>query len=140
MKKKEQFSVPALGGGSLLMVFGVLCLMVFALLCLSSVQAERRLSQAAARSVTAYYDAENEAEEIFARLRLGEEVPGVVLAQGKYSYFCPISENSRLEVVLSQEGGNWKILRWQVISRPEERTEAYLPLWTGGKEQEENNG
>ena len=140
MKKKEQFSVPAMGGSSLLMVFGVLCLTVFALLCLSSAQAEWRLSQAAARSVAAYYDAENEAEEIFARLRRGERVPDAEETDGRYCYSCPISENSRLEVVLSKEGENWKILRWQVISQPEERTEAYLPLWTGGKEQEENNG
>ena len=140
MKKKEQFSAPALGGSSLLMVFGVLCLTVFALLCLSCVQAQRRLSQAAARSVAACYDAENEAEEIFARLRRGEAVPGVEETGGTYCYSCPISENSRLEVAISKAGETWTILRWQVVAEMEEREEAYLPLWTGGKEQEESYG
>lgn len=140
MKKKEQFSVSALGGSSLLMVFGVLCLTVFALLCLSSVQAEWRLSQAAANSAAAYYDAENEAEEIFARLRLGEPVPGVEEKDGIHRYSCPISENSRLEVTLSKKGENWMVLRWQVVTEVKERAEAYLPLWTGGQEQEECHG
>lgn len=46
MNKEDRFSPPAVGGISLLVAFAVLCLTVFALLSLSTVQAQKRLSDA----------------------------------------------------------------------------------------------
>ena len=77
MRKQETFSPAAVGGSSLLVIFAVLCLTVFALLSLSSVQAERRLADAATQSVVDYYQADLRAEEIFARLRDGEQIAGI---------------------------------------------------------------
>ena len=61
MRKQDSFSPAAVGGCSLLVIFAVLCLMVFALLSLSSVQAERRLADAATQSVLDYYEADLQA-------------------------------------------------------------------------------
>ena len=71
MRKQEHFSPAAVGGSSLLVIFAVLCLTVFALLSLSSVQAERRLADAATQAVVDYHEADLRAEEILARLNGG---------------------------------------------------------------------
>jgi len=128
MKKKEALSLPAIGGSSLLVIFAVLCLTVFALLSLGTVQAERRLSDKGAQAVSDYYRADLEAEKIFARLRSGEQVPGVVETEGVCRYTCPVTENQTLMVELEKE--TWAVLRWQVILRMEE-TEEKLDVWDG---------
>lgn len=130
MKKKERLSPPPVGGSSLLVIFAVLCLTVFALLSLSTVQAEQRLSDAAAQGVTAYYQADLEAEKIFARLRAGETVPGVREENGRVLYTCPISENQMLQVELRKTKDSWQIIRWQAVAQPD-RIEETLPVWDG---------
>lgn len=130
MKKKERLSPPPVGGSSLLVIFAVLCLTVFALLSLSTVQAEKRLSDAAAQGVTAYYQADLEAEKIFARLRAGETVPGVREENGRVLYTCPISENQTLQVELRKTKDSWQIIRWQAVAQPG-RIEETLPVWDG---------
>ena len=128
MKRKETFSPPAVGGSSLLVIFAVLCLTMFALLSVSTVQAEKRLSDKAAQAVQDYYRADLEAEKIFARLRAGETVPGVMETDGVYHYSGPVSENQTLFVEIEKE--NWRILRWQVTARTEECSDT-LPVWDG---------
>lgn len=130
MKRKEAFSSPAVGGSSLLVIFSVLCLTVFALLSLSTVQAEKRLSDKAAQSVSDYYRADLEAEKIYARLRSGETVPGVMETKEVYRYSCPVSENQTLWVELQKKDETWAILRWQVTARMEESDDT-LPVWDG---------
>ena len=61
MDKGKGFSPPAIGGASLLAVFAVLCLTVFVLLSLTTVEADRRLAEAAAQAVTDYYAADCQA-------------------------------------------------------------------------------
>ncbi|MEG0780884.1 MAG: hypothetical protein RR426_09800, partial [Oscillospiraceae bacterium] len=75
--RKSEFSPPAVGGSSLLVIFAVLCLTVFSLLALSTVEANGRLSLAMAQSVEDYYAADCAAEEILSRLRAGEVPDGV---------------------------------------------------------------
>lgn len=130
MKKQVRISPPAIGGSSLLVIFAVLCLTVFALLSLSTVQAEKQLSDTAADAVTAYYKADLEAERIFARLRSGEPVPGVQERAGIYSYACPISNNQTLLVQLQKAEDTWTVLRWQAAAQPEEISQT-LPVWDG---------
>ena len=130
MKRKEAFSSPAVGGSSLLVIFAVLCLTGFALLSLSTVQAEKRLSDKAAQSVSDYYRADLEAEKIYARLRSGETVPGVMETKEGYRYSCPVSENQTLWVELQKKDETWAILRWQVTARMEESDDT-LPVWDG---------
>jgi len=131
MNNRNQMRMPVVGGSSLLVIFAVLCLTVFALLGLSSVQASGRLSQASAQAVSDYYQADRQAEEIFARLRAGEMPDGVTHTDGVYSYICPISDTQQLEVELLQTQAGWTVLRWQSVSVAEWEQDEFLDLWDG---------
>lgn len=131
MKQDTRFSPPAVGGSSLLVIFAVLTLSVFAMLSLSTVQAEKRIGESAAQGVQAYYEADRQAEEVFARLRSGEMVEGVEQTENRYSFRCYISEHQHLDVVLSCEEGQWQILRWQAVATPEPIKDNVLPVWDG---------
>ena len=129
---KQNKSAPpsfSVGGSSLLVIFAVLCLTVFALLSLSTVNAEKRLSDASANAVSAYFQADLEAERIFAKLRSGETVPGVQTEGSIYRYTCAISDQQTLVVELMNDAGEWTILRWQSISHFEESRDS-LPVWS----------
>ena len=136
MKKQETFSPAAVGGSSLLVIFAVLCMTVFALLSLSSVQAERRLADAAAQSVTDYYRADLQAEEIVARLRSGEAVEGIEETDGICEFMIPISGRQTLSVALEHEGEDWTVLRWQTVTT-EAALDDSLNVWKGTKSEEE---
>ena len=99
MRTREFFSPVAVGGSSLLVIFAVLCMTVFALLSLSSVQAERRLADAATQSVVSYYEADLQAEIILARLRSGEAIPGLDEKDGKYEFEVPIFGRQSLSLL-----------------------------------------
>ena len=133
MKDQESFSPTAVGGSSLLVIFAVLCLTVFALLSFSSVQAERRLADAAVQSVTDYYEADLQAEAVFARLRMGETVDGVQETDGIYDYATPISQRQALVVRLRRSGDDWEILQWQAVTVETEPEDA-LNVWKGTEE------
>ena len=131
MKKRERdIQPPAVGSSSLLVAFALLCLTVFALLSLSTVQAEKRLSQSSAQAVESYYRADCQAEEIFARLRSGELPKEVTLSQGVYRYSLPMGENLTLQVELTRAGDTWTVLRWQTMA-PETELDDGLPVWNG---------
>ena len=131
MGRHERFSAPVVGGSSLLVIFAVLCLTTFSLLGLSTVQANQRLSQASADAVFDYYRAEVQAEQILAQLRSGE-VPQTVSAEGSvYSYSCPVSDTRRLDVVVEEHAGTWRILRWQLVSLVDWDTDEHLGVWDG---------
>lgn len=131
MDKERRMRIPAIGGNSLLVIFAVLCLTVFALLGLSTVQANGRLSQASAQAVLDYYQADRQAEEVFARLRLGEMPEVVTENNGVYSYTCPISETQQLRVELLQRDEIWTVLCWKAESIADWETEETLDFWDG---------
>lgn len=131
MKRSHTVSLPGFGGSALLVIFGVLCLSVFAMLSLSTVQAQKRLSDASADAVTAYYRADCQAEIIYAQLRRGDIPAGVTENNGEYQYCCPISSGQQLTVTVKQETGTWTVLRWQAESIPPVLSEDPLPLWNG---------
>ncbi len=142
-RERESFSPPAIGGSSLLVVFGVLCLTVFALLSLSTVRADLRLAGTSRRAVTDYYAADNQAQEILARLREGESVDGVSslsteVADGSwsevYSYAVPISDVRELQVEVRidwNEPGKYEILRYQVVNTGDWSADDGLEIWDG---------
>ena len=133
MRKQERFSPAAVGGSSLLVIFAVLCLTVFALLSLSSVQAERRLADAATQSVVDYYEADLRAEEILARLRSGETVAGIEEKDGKCQFEVPISGRQTLAVTLKRQGNDWTVLRWQAVTGETELDDS-LNVWKGSED------
>lgn len=131
MNKERRMRIPLVGGSSLLVIFAVLCLTVFALLGLSAVQAGGRLSQKMVDSVEAYYEADCMAEELYARLRLGE-LPAEVMQEGDtYTYVCPVSETNELQVVLYKTGEQWEVIRWNVVSTAAWESDVSLDLWDG---------
>lgn len=131
MNKERRMSTPIVGGSSLLVIFAVLCLTVFALLGLSTVQAGGRLSQTMADSVSAYYEADCMAEELYARLRSGEMPAEVTRTGDTYAYTCPISDTNELQVELRQNGEQWEVIRWQAVSTVAWESDDSLNLWDG---------
>jgi len=131
MAEPRKGAFPPIGVSSLMVIFSVLCLTVFALLAVSTVQADRRLSETAAEAVEGYYHADYEAEELLARLRCGERPAGVTEANGVFSYTCPISETQTLVVEVAVEGTNYNILRWQAVSTADWQAGDQLPVWQG---------
>lgn len=125
--QKTQF--PVIGGSSLLIIFAVLCLTVFALLGLSTVHANKRLSDISIQAVSDYYAADTRAEQILAKLRAGEIPEGVSREGDVFSYACPISQYQELQVEV--RSGDWKILRWQSVSTTEWQADESLNLWNG---------
>ena len=119
MDERKNFSPPAVGGVSLLVVFAVLCLTVFALLSLSTVRADARLADTSVQAISDYYAADCAAQEILARLRSGETPPEVTAypenpAGVRYTYACPISDTQELQVeVLLYGADDYTVLRWQ---------------------------
>ena len=132
---EKRFAAPAVGGSSLLVIFAVLCLTVFALLGLSTVRADGRLSDASAKAVSAYYEADCQAEAILARLRAGELPEGVeetVTPEGRTcAYACPISDTQTLAVEVRLEGADYTVLRWQAVSAADWTADETLDLWDG---------
>ena len=136
MDKKRGGGFPPVGVSSLLVIFAVLCLTVFALLSVSTVQADRTLSDKAAAAVGGYYRAENAAERTLALLRAGERPEGVKEVNGIYCYSHPISDTQTLVVEVKLDGTEYEILRWQAVSTADWQASEQLPVWNGERKEE----
>lgn len=135
-KRGTSGSPAAVGGSSLLVIFAVLCLTVFALLTLSTAAADSRLSQDAADAVEAYYQADSQAEALWARLRDGEqpkEVTKTMEDAGStlYKYTVPISQEQELQVCLRLKDGTWTVVQWQAVSTADWQADEDLTVWDG---------
>lgn len=118
------------GVTSFVLIFVLLALMTFAVLSLTSAQADLRLSEKSAERTTAWYEAENAANDILTDLlRAAREGPealaetaadrGVALgADGAAVYEVPLDQDQVLavEAVLAADGTDWEIRRWQAVS------------------------
>ena len=132
MKKRAHFSLPAVGASALLVSLSLVMLCIFSLLSLTSAQAENRLARTSVQASTAYYAADRQAEEIFARLRAGE-LPAQVTRDGSiYTFTCAISDHQVLAVTLSCENGEWTVLSWQAVAETPPETTTTPTLWDGG--------
>lgn len=137
MAKRGTSGPPAaVGGSSLLVIFAVLCLTVFALLTLSTAAADSRLSRDAADAVEAYYQADSQAEALWARLRAGErpeEVTETAEDAGStlYEYTVPVSQGQELRVSLRLEDGIWTVVQWQAVSTADWQADEDLTVWDG---------
>ena len=140
-EEKKKFSPPAVGGSSLLVIFAVLCLTIFALLSMSTVQADKRLSDASAQAVEDYYDADAAAEAILAQLRSGALPEGVTLSwlddpkdYIQADYTCQISRNQALQVSVildDMPGEVYKILSWQEVFTGSWDPDDKITVWDG---------
>lgn len=124
--KRSEISIPAFGGSSLLVTFGVLCLVVLAMLSLNTALSEQRLSKSYEEATQEWYASDLRAQEIFAELRAGEPVP-----EGyQYDFKVPISEHQVLEVALEYQNGSWEVISWRAVAYPA-AAEDSLPVWKG---------
>lgn len=134
-EKKSSAGVPPVGGSSLLVIFAVLCLMVFALLSMSTVQADRRLSNSFADAVKNYYAADLEAETYFARIRNGEsaEMPNSKTEAGQpaYSYSGQINDSQMLNASVIIDGEDYSVVSWQVVSSGDWVADDSITVWSG---------
>ena len=130
MKQKNTRFQPVIGGISLLVIFGVLCLVIFSLLALNTALAEQRLSETAARQTVQWYAADLQAQEIFAKIRSGEPVSGLEETETGYQYRVPVSEYQSLLVTVKETNDGWEILSWQTQAHPQDG-DTSLPVWQG---------
>lgn len=130
MNKKANTQFFGFGGGTLLATFGILCLVVLAMLAVTTVQSDRRQSDDSVQSVADFYAADRQAQNIFARLKLGEVPEGVEVDGDIYRYSCIVSDTQHLEVELQKTEEDWEILRWQSVTTAEYGEET-LPVWDG---------
>ena len=144
-----------IGGVTLLTVLLVLCLTLFAVLALSSAQADLRLSEKNARTVTAYYTAEGKAYDL---MRVAGELWPAGIRQPSADEFArglptelsanaerdgeailvsvdiPVQDDSFLRVAFSLRDGadasRWEIRQWQLLPPPQDEADiAFLPVW-----------
>lgn len=90
------------GVSSILMIFVALCLTIFATLSFLSANADWKLSQKAADSVAAYYQADAEAERKFQQIAAA------------FSPDDPSGSLAGLDVTVSEEAGN-TLIRYAVL-------------------------
>ena len=131
MTRKRIHSFGSVGTSSLVTAFGVLCITVFALLSLSTVQAEKRLSESAWKTVSGYYQADLEAQTVLAQLRSGQMPEGVRQQEDCYFYQCSISDHQYLAVTIRCQAEDYQILRWQVVYEGTPAEESPAVLRTG---------
>ena len=130
MDKKRSAPFLGFGGSSLLAAFGVLCLVVLAMLSITTVQSDRRQAEVSEQAVAAFYAADWQAQNIYARLKLGEIPEGVEVDGDTYRYSCPVSDSQTLEVEVKKTAEGWEVLRWQAVTAAEYEEET-LPVWEG---------
>lgn len=103
---------PPTGGGSLLVVFAVLCLVTFAMLGLASVQADRRMYRSIAAMPEAYYEADVEANRILAAIRSGTVPEGVERDEDEYAWQVPVTDVLSLCCEARIQGPDFEIRKW----------------------------
>ena len=131
-REKRGFSVPVVGGSSLLVIFAVLCLTVLAMLSLSTARSSAELSRASADAAAVYYEADAQAEEILARQRGGETPEGVISGgDGTYQYEVPISQTQALSVCVRAAEDGWTVLRWKAVSTAQWTPDESIEVWDG---------
>ncbi len=129
--KKSKMSFTTVGGSSILTIFAVLCFIVFALLSLSTAKANSTLSKKSIDSVTAYYKADTQAEEILSKLRTGEKPEGVTKDGNTYSYTCDMDENQKLQIKVEITGDSYKIKKWKKAYTGEWKADDSMKVWGG---------
>ena len=84
----------------------------------------------------AYYQADSQAEALWARLRGGEqpeEVTETMEDAGStlYKYTVPISQEQELQVCLRLKDGTWTVVQWQAVSTADWQADEDLTVWDG---------
>ena len=127
MNRKTNIPAPV-GGSSLLVIFSVLCFSVFSILVLATVKADERLADAGFEAVTAYYEADCEAERILGELRAGVVEDGVTQNGQIYTYQCPVNDTQSLNVVVEITDEAYEIHEWRLQETVDWKPDEYIEL------------
>lgn len=154
-KKRSIFSI---GATTIVLIFVLLCLLTFSVLSLVSAQANMRMSQKSADHTTAYYAAENTANEILSevvqciqkhlnstnaeefytavRSEL-EGTHGITFPESKQlTWQVPVNENQSLHVTLAlsfeplSNGEHYQIISWNTKNTYQWGEDQTIPLPT----------
>ncbi|RGB69688.1 hypothetical protein DW086_00675 [Harryflintia acetispora] len=153
MKKRTQMGL-GVGASSILLIFVLLCLTTFATLSLVSAQADARLSEKTAETVSAYYEADARAEELLAQI--GEALKSVPPGEGylqtcagllaaidgvdvlqdddglAVSYQVAAGENQQLQVSLTIPAtGGYRLTGWKTVNTAQWQEGEPMSLWPG---------
>lgn len=135
----------------MLVIFIILCMVIFAVLSLSNAVKDYNYSEKNAARTTAYYEANNQAEEMLAKIDgiLGEQrsvdetiakletIDGLTLSLDETSttllieYNIPINDSETLTVNIEADSGSlgsFKITSWQQHSTTEWTGDQSLPI------------
>ena len=126
MKQSAKLSSPVgVGVIAILTVLLVLCLTIFSVLSLSAAQADLRLSQTNADTVSAYYAADAQAAQLYAAFAGGDD--------GQLEAEIPVNDTQVLSIRLVRGAdGAVQVEVWQLITNQVPGTqEDYLPVYTG---------
>ena len=129
MKKTSSAGLSTPGACTLLVIFAVLCIYIFAILSLSETLAGGRLADATASSISNYYSADSEAEAVLSELRSGKVPESVINTDGIYSYSCPISDTSAIEVEVKIDDDSYEILKWQQVYTAAWEPDESIEVW-----------
>ena len=125
--KRSAASPVGVGVISVITVLLVLTLSLFAALSVATAQADLALSRKHADTVTAYYQADAQAAELYAAFAAGNEPT--------LEAVLPITDQQSLLLRLARtEAGDVEILAWQTQTQ-ELPPEEGLPVWTGPSDQ-----
>ncbi|MEG1431394.1 hypothetical protein [Eubacterium sp.] len=145
---KKGFHMMNVGASSFLVIFTVLALVTFAVLSVSSANADQQLSDKVLESTTAYYQAENQAEETLAQIdqALSQGAPpddttlpdllppGCIWDAGSrtIAFTKEMGDGQALAISLTlpPEGTTYQITRWQVIATNDWQPDNTLPVIT----------
>ena len=125
--KEKKVSYPPINIGTsfMLVIFILLCMVSFAILSLSSALRDYDYSKQTADRTTAYYEACNEAEEIYANIEKENHT------EDSIEYSVPMNENEHLQVTLKRRSdteNNYFIHSWLQISTKEWTADPTLPV------------
>lgn len=125
--QEKKYSYPPINIGTsfMLVIFILLCMVIFAVLSLSNALKDYDYTQQRANRTKAYYEACNEAEEIYAKIEIENHT------EDSIEYSVPISENEHLQVILKRNSNtenNYFIHSWLQISTEEWTADHTLPV------------
>ena len=124
-EKKATYPPINIGTSFMLVIFILLCMVIFAVLSLSSALKDYDYAKQKANRTTAYYEACNEAEEIYAKIEEENHREDSIV------YSVPINESEQLQVTLKRQfdaENNYYIYSWLQTSTEEWTADHTLPV------------
>jgi hypothetical protein len=124
-EKKAAYPPINIGTSFMLVIFILLCMVIFAVLSLSSALKDYDYAVQKADRTKAYYEACNEAEEIYAKIEAENHT------EDSIEYSVAISEKEHLQVTLKRRSdteNNYYIDSWLQISTQEWTADHTLPV------------